>query len=61
MQWITDLVARLGTHGAYVNVSRSLTEEQESAARIDRFLLRFDHPAGQARAPVEPPGCTRVA
>ncbi len=63
MQWLTDLVALLGTSGASANASRSLIEEQEAAARIDRFLLRFDHPAGQARIPVEPPAgdCTQVA
>lgn len=55
MQWLPDLVALLGSHGAYANASRSLADEREAAARLDRFLLRFDHPAGSGRTPVEPP------
>jgi hypothetical protein len=63
MQWLTDLVALLGTHGAYANASRSLAEEREVAAQLDRFLLRFDHPAGRDRIPAEPPSgdAVRVA
>jgi len=60
MQWLADLVAHLGAHGAYANASRSLAEEREVAARIDRFLVRFDHPAGRARTPVEAPAGDRV-
>lgn len=55
MQWLADLLAHLGTHGAYANASRSLAEEQEAVARLDRFLLRFDHPAGKGLVPMEPP------
>lgn len=55
MQWLTDLVALLGTDGAFSNASRSLAEEREGAARLDRFLRRFDHPAGSGRLPLEPP------
>ena len=54
MQWITDLVALLGSHGAFANASRSLAEEREAVARLDCFLARFQHPAGQGRTPVEP-------
>lgn len=54
MQWLTDLIALLGSHGAYANASRSLAEEREVAAQLDCFLARFQHPAGQARVPVEP-------
>jgi hypothetical protein len=63
MQWLADLFALLGTHGAYANASRSLAEEREVAAEIDRFLVRFDHPAGQARMPLElaTAACTQVA
>lgn len=62
MQWLADLVALLGTHGAYANASRSLAEEREVAVRLDRFLVSFDHPAGGARTPVEPAaGDCRVA
>ncbi len=63
MQWITGLVAHLGTHGAYANVSQALSEEREAGIQVDRLLTRFAHPAGRARTPVEPaPGaCTGVA
>jgi len=63
MQWLADLVAHLGSSGAYANASRSLAVERELAAQLDRFLLRFDHPAGRALGPVEPAAgeCTRVA
>lgn len=63
MQWIADLVARLGSHGAYANASSSLASEREEAVRIERFLVRFDHPAGRDRVPSEPPAreTTRVA
>ncbi len=63
MQWLADLIARFGPSGAYANASHALTEEQEAAAQVERFLVRFDHPAGRARIPVEPAagGCTRVA
>lgn len=55
MQWLADLIARLGTHGAYANASHSLADEREAAAHIERFLTRFDHPAGRAQIPAEPP------
>ena len=55
MQWLTDLVACFGAHGAYANASRVLAEEREAAEQIDRFLLRFGHPAGLSHVPVEPP------
>jgi len=63
MQWLADLIALVGAHGAYANASRSLAEEREVEGQIDRFLLRFDHPAGRARMPIEPAGgeCSRVA
>ncbi len=63
MQWLANLVAYLGTHGAYANASGSLAEEREVAAQIDRFLVRFDHPAGRSRVPAEPASgeCARVA
>jgi len=63
MQWLTDLVAHLGSHGAYANASRSLAEEREVATQLDRFLLRFDHPAGNGTRPIEPAAadCSRVA
>ena len=63
MQWLSDLVALLGTPGAYANASRSLAEERDVAANLDRFLVSFAHPAGRSRVPHEPPagGCTRVA
>ena len=63
MQWLANLVAHLGTSGACANAARSLTEEREVTAQVERFLVRFSHPAGQARVPVEPPAgaCTRVA
>jgi len=63
MQWLADLVAHLGTHGAYTNASSSLAEEREVATQLDRFLVRFDHPAGRSRAPAEPASgeCVRVA
>ena len=63
MQWLADLVAPLGASGAAVNAASSLTEEREAAARVERFLARFDHPAGQAAVPVEPAraGSARVA
>lgn len=63
MQWLTDLVALVGTQGAYTNALRSLAEEREVASHMERFLLRFDHPAGQALVPVEPPAgdCSEVA
>ena len=63
MQWFSDLVARLGTSGACANASRSLAEEREAAVRIERFLTRFDHPAGRAGIPEEPvsTGSARVA
>lgn len=54
MQWLADLAAHLGTHGAYANASTSLADEREGAAQIDRFLLRFEHPSGRSRHPVEP-------
>lgn len=55
MQWLADLIARLGTHGASANASDSLADEREAAAHIERFLARFDHPAGRAHIPAEPP------
>lgn len=61
MQWLADLLARLGTHGAYANASRGLAEEQEAAAQLDRFLLRFGH---RTAGPADEPAtgrCTRVA
>lgn len=62
MQWLADLVSLLGPHGAYANASQSLAEEREAAAQVDRFLLRFDHPAGRSRTPLEPTaGERRVA
>ena len=63
MQWLADLVALLGASGAHSNASRSLAEERDAAARVDRFLARFDHPAGRACVPVEPAAgaCSRVA
>lgn len=63
MRWLTDLVAFLGTHGAYTNASRSLAEEREVAAQLERFLIRFDHPAGRSRILAEPPsgGARHVA
>lgn len=63
MQLLTDLVARLGSSGACANASDSLAEEREAALRIERFLARFDHPAGRAGIPVEPAstGSARVA
>lgn len=63
MQWLADLVALLGTSGAYANASRALAEEREAAAQVDRFLARFAHPAGQAGTPVELAAgtCTQVA
>lgn len=63
MQWLPDLLARLGPHGAYANASRSLAEERETVEQLDRFLLRFEHPAGRSRIPVEPPaaGAVQVA
>ena len=63
MQWLADLVALLGPAGAQANASRSRAEERDMAARIDRFLVQRDHPAGQTRTPVEPPAgdCTQVA
>jgi hypothetical protein len=63
MQWLADLFALLGPAGSSANASRSLAEEREMAARIDRFLDQLDHPAGRARTPAEPPAgdCTRVA
>jgi len=45
MQWLSDLVALLGTHGAYANASRSLAKEREVADHLDRFLVSFGHPA----------------
>jgi hypothetical protein len=63
MQRLVDLIARFGTHGAYANASRSLAEEQEVAAQLERFLVRFAHPAGRAHTPHEPAAgaCTQVA
>ncbi len=63
MQWLADLVAHLGTHGAVANVAGSLADERETAVRVERFLARFDHPAGRAAIPVEPAftGPARVA
>ena len=63
MQWLADLFALLGPAGAHANASRSLAEEREMAARIDRFLVQLEHPAGQAQHPAEPAadGRTRVA
>ena len=63
MQWLADLFAHLGPAGAQANASRSLAEEREMATRIDRFFDQLEHPAGQARTPVEPAagGCNRVA
>lgn len=63
MQWLTDLVALLSSHGACSNASRSLAEEREAAAQMERFLITFSHPAGQARNPVEPVAgeCNQVA
>jgi len=63
MQWLSDLVALLGTHGSFANASRSLAEERAVAAQLDRFLVSFEHPAGRSRVPLEPPAgeCTRVA
>lgn len=54
MHAIARLLARYGTYGAYANASRALAEEREVAAQLDRFLLRFGHPAGGSRVPVEP-------
>ncbi len=54
MQWLADLLANLGTSGASSNASRALADEREKAAQLERFLLRFDHPAGRARTPLEP-------
>ncbi len=56
MQWFSDLVARLGSSGACANAASSLVEEREAAVRIERFLARFDHPAGQLGIPVEAAG-----
>jgi hypothetical protein len=63
MQRLADLLARLGTHGAYANASRALADERERAAQVDRFLLRFAHPAGGSRLVQEPAAgeCIRVA
>jgi hypothetical protein len=63
MHLLTDLVALLGTRGACANASRSLAEEREVTAHLDQFLLRFEHPAGTVRVPVEPPAgdAARVA
>jgi len=54
MQWLADLVAHLGASGASANAAISLAEEREATIRIERFLARFDHPAGRALIPVEP-------
>jgi hypothetical protein len=54
MQWLADLLAHLGTHGAYANASQALADEQETAAELERFLLRFAHPAGRGDTSVEP-------
>ncbi len=63
MQWLADLVAYLGASGASANAAISLSEEREATVRIERFLARFDHPAGRAAIPVEPAftGPARVA
>ena len=63
MQWLADLVALLGASGAAASAETSLAEEREAAVRIERFLARFDHPAGRAATPVEPActGSARVA
>lgn len=60
MPWLADLVARLGRSGAAANAAASLAEEREAAVRIERFLIRFDHPAGRSAVPVEP-ACTRAS
>jgi len=63
MQWLTDLIARFGAHGAYANASRSLAEEREVDGQVERFLRTFEHPAGRARTPTELSAseCARVA
>ena len=53
MQWLADLLAHLGTAGACANASQTLADEREVSAQLDRFLLRFDHPAGGASTPIE--------
>lgn len=60
MQWIADLVALLGNHGAYANASSSLAAEREEAIRIERFLIRFNHPAGRDHMLIEPPARERA-
>jgi len=63
MQWLAEIVALFGAHGAYANASGSLAEEREVGAQVDRFLLRFAHPAGGAAHPTEPAAgqCPQVA
>ena len=60
MQRLADLMTRLGPSGAAANAAASVAEEREATVRIERFLARFDHPAGRSAVPVEP-ACTSAS
>jgi hypothetical protein len=48
-----DVLRSLGNAGARENASRAVDERRRAEADLERFLVRFAHPAGSASVPTE--------
>lgn len=54
MSWLVDLVVLLVTRDTKAEPPRARVDEHDVNEQIERFLQRFEHPAGRASMPVEP-------